>query len=189
MVLEYKDDPPASLAQFVSSGDLAALERYLSSGRSILEKSSDGQSLLHLCALSNDRTMARCLLDHDKENALINAKNGSRQTAFALAVEEESIEVASLLIERGCALGSFVNTLIKQLEAGTEDEETRKLLKSLATRLNASSHGPFLVHKAIRGNSPSILKILLDSGFDPNEKDEHGTGLPAPLKSLLTSFL
>jgi ankyrin repeat protein len=174
MVLEYKDDPPASLAQIVSSGDLAAFERHLSSGRSIFEKSPDGQSLLHLCALSNDRTMAQCLLDHDTENALINAKNGSRQTAFTLAVEEESIEVASLLIERGCALGGFINTMMEQLEAGTEDEETRKLLKPLAMRLNASSHGPFLVRKAVIGNQPNILKTLLDSGFDPNEKDEHG---------------
>jgi hypothetical protein len=183
MVLEYKDEPPASLAQIVSSGDLAALERHLSSGRSVFAKSSDGQSLLHLCALSNDRPMAQCLLDHDKENTLINAKNGSRQTAFALAVEEESIEVASLLIERGCALGGFVNTVMEQLEAGTEDEETRKLLKPLATRLNKSSRGPFLVHKAISGNHPSILKTLLDSGFDPNEKDEHGMGLLVPLES------
>jgi ankyrin repeat protein len=168
------------LVQAVLSGDQMMVQRLLRGGGSVLERSTDGLSLLHLCAATNNKGLAQYILEQDPENNLLNAKDSNRRTPFMLAVEEQSIEVASLLIERGCTLGNFVSNTMYLLESGEDDEEVRKLLQPLSKRMNSSPRGPYLVHKAIKSEKLSLLELYLQSGFDPNVKDENGA-LHSPL--------
>ncbi|KAJ6531160.1 hypothetical protein B0H19DRAFT_1190620 [Mycena capillaripes] len=171
---EHSVATPSPLVLAVLSGDQATVDRLLKAGSSILDRSPDGLSLLHRCVVTNNRIMAAYILDQDTENTLLNSKDASRRTPFMLAVEEKSIEVASLLVERGCSLGDFMSITMDLLESGEEDEEIRKLLKPVAKRMRESSRGPYPVHQAVKGSKHDLLNLLLDAGFDPDAKDEKG---------------
>jgi len=88
------------------------------------------------------------------------------------------VDVACLLIERGCSLGNFTTTLPDMLQNGENCGDVREMLKSLGKRLNEAKHGPFLVHRAVQQNDNKFLRALLEEGFDPNVRDEEDT---APL--------
>ncbi|KAJ7114235.1 hypothetical protein C8R44DRAFT_795304 [Mycena epipterygia] len=171
---EHSIPTPSPLVQAVLSGDQATVDRLLKAGSSILERSHDGLSLLHLCIVTNNRILAAYILDQDTERALLNSKDASRRTPFMFAVEEKSTEVASLLVERGCSLGDFMSIAMDLLESGQEDEEIRKLLKPVAKRMRESSRGPYPLHQAVQGKNHYLLNLLLEAGFDPDAKDEKG---------------
>ncbi|KAF7376975.1 putative nacht and ankyrin domain protein [Mycena sanguinolenta] len=171
---EFSVETPTPLVSAVLSGDQAAVDRRLKSGSSILERSPDGLSLLHLCVVTNNHIMATYILDQDTEHTLLNCKDASRRTPFMLAVEERSIEVASLLVERGCSLGDFMSITMDLLESGEEGEDIRKLLKPVAKRMKGSSRGPYPLHRAVRTGNHDLLTLLLGAGFDPDAKDEKG---------------
>ncbi|KAF7324313.1 putative nacht and ankyrin domain protein [Mycena sanguinolenta] len=86
---EFSVETPTPLVSAVLSGDQAAVDRRLKSGSSILERSPDGLSLLHLCVVTNNHIMATYILDQDTEHTLLNCKDASRRTPFMLAVRGE----------------------------------------------------------------------------------------------------
>lgn len=163
------EEASQTFLQAVSSGDRVTVTNMLSRGASIAERSPDGLTALHYCALYDDKQMADLLLDHD---ASMNAKSNERLTPFDLAIKEHSWNVASLLIERNCALGSLTGNIFKLMRESEDSSMWRPVLRSLAQRFNNSQSAPQLLHRSIELHDTQALTMLLDEGFDPNISDE-----------------
>ncbi|SPO03227.1 uncharacterized protein DNG_05909 [Cephalotrichum gorgonifer] len=158
------------LLQAAQAGNAQQAQRLISLGASPSETSPDGRTALHFCAIYNDVATARVLLDHGAD---IDAKDDQSTSPFRVALRAESHGVATLLVQRGCALGSFVPALLDIVQSSHDGAGLKNLLTALHGRLD-ESRGPFLVHEAIERNADVALRRLLDAGFDPNAPDEDG---------------
>ncbi|KAF2101689.1 ankyrin [Rhizodiscina lignyota] len=168
----------ASLLQAVSSGNTKRITQLLEADESndlTSERTPEGLSALHVCVELNDCATTELLLKHGMN---MNLRDKRRRTPFMLAIDLHSVEVACLLIERGCALGTFTTDAPEGLKTEEYGDDYHRMLTSLSTRLKGSARGPFLLHRAIQQGQTHYLKVLVDAGFDVNERDEEGT---APL--------
>ena len=160
-----------SLIKAVSLGNTLRVKELLTSGASLLERNEQGQTALHICAELNDKPIADLLLDN---GANMNVKDHDRRTPFAVALGEQSVEVACLLIERGCSLGNFIVPLLDMLKNSNDSEDTRRILHSLTPRLNQRPHAPPILQTAVQRNEEFCMQVLLKEGLDPNARDEAG---------------
>ena len=163
------EDSSQTFLQAVSAGDKVAVKNMLTRGASIMERSPDGLTALHYCALYDDRQIADLLLEH---NASMNAKTNERLTPFDVAINEQSWNVASLLIENGCALGNFTTNIFKLLKESEDTSIWRPVVRALAQRFNRSQDGSQMLHRALELHDSKALTLFLDEGFDPNASDE-----------------
>jgi ankyrin repeat protein len=81
----------------------------------------------------NDESMARLLLNKGDP---IDLRDSMGRTAFMLAVQEQSTEVGSMLIDRGCGLDNSTSLLPELFENADDISPYQKMLQSLQMRLN-----------------------------------------------------
>ncbi|KAI9703014.1 MAG: hypothetical protein M1820_006005 [Bogoriella megaspora] len=136
-----------------------------------LERSLEGQTALHICADFDDRATASLLLE---KGADMNVKDSRKRTPFDLAVNESSVEVASLLIACGCRLGDFTSRLPDLFKDGDDREALRPIIHALAERFRGSTTGPFVLHTAIQRQQLPFIRALIEEGFDLEQKDDDG---------------
>lgn len=162
----------ASILQAISTGNIRRATELLNTedARSLIsERTAEGASALHVCAELNDCLAAELLLKH---GANMNLRDKERRTPFMVAVQDHSVEVACLLIERGCALGNSTTDAAEALKHSDYSDDYRRMLVSLRTRFSQSTNGPVLLHRAIRENQTHYIRALVEAGFDVNERDE-----------------
>lgn len=171
---------PTTLLEAVRARDKEGVVRLIANGSSTAERSEDGQTVLHYCAIYNDQEIAELLLDHGAD---INARDHRLRTPLNVALSSEAMNVANLLIERGCSLTGSIEMVFPLTQRIEEVPGVRMLLKTLAPKFNKSTSGPYLVHQAVESNDTQSLELLLSVGLNPNVRNKYGTrylGLPSP---------
>lgn len=162
------------LIKAAKTGNRSLILQLLSTGSSTRERGSDGRTALHYAAIHDDGETARLLLEHGAE---VNAKDNTLDTPFKLATSGESInaQAAVVLVRKGCAMGDFPSRLIGAIAAAEEPESLRPLISLIIKRrLNSGARGPFLLHQAIVMKDDTCLRILLEEGLDPEQRDTYG---------------
>ncbi|KAH6970650.1 ankyrin repeat-containing domain protein [Ilyonectria sp. MPI-CAGE-AT-0026] len=162
------------LIKAAKTGNRSLILQLLSTGSSTRERGSDGRTALHYAAIHDDGETARLLLERGAE---VNAKDNTLDTPFKLATSGESInaQAAVVLVEKGCAMGDFPSRLIGAITAAEEPESLRPLISLIIKRrLNSGARGPFLLHQAIVMKDDACLRILLEEGLDPEQRDTYG---------------
>ncbi|KAH7125965.1 ankyrin repeat-containing domain protein [Dactylonectria macrodidyma] len=171
------------LIQAAKAGNRRLIQELLARGTSTLDRGTDGRTALHYSAIHDDSETALQLIEHGAD---INAKDNALDTPFKLATSGESINVrvAVCLIEKGCAMGSFPAHFVDVLATAEEPGNLRPLIYPILTRWNKSAaQNPFLLHQAISLRQDACLKILLEEGVDPKQRDSRG--IPAVMHATL----
>ncbi|KAI0004067.1 ankyrin repeat-containing domain protein [Xylariaceae sp. FL0662B] len=174
-----------NLYDTVSAGDLKGILQLISAGASMSERFPGGLTVLHHCAIYEERDIAQIALDH---GANINAKDTrDRLTPFQLAMREQSWSVADLLVSRGCALTNFDgNMLFAFLRERSNDlPSIKNLAIGLASRMRDSLTGCDIVNQAVDTNDFQVLQLLLEEGFDPNMPEPETNILPVHRATIL----
>ncbi|KAL7619374.1 hypothetical protein AAE478_009911 [Parahypoxylon ruwenzoriense] len=140
-------------------------------GCSTAERTQDGQTVLHFCAIYNDTEIAQVLLDHGAD---INARDNQLRSPLNVALSSEAMSVACLLLQRGCSLTGSIDLIFPLTQRTEEIPGIKTLLECLAGKFNKLGAGPYLVHQAIKSCDMESLALLLSAGFDPNMKNKHG---------------
>ncbi|KAI1655548.1 ankyrin [Daldinia decipiens] len=162
---------PITLLDAVRARNSDGVIRLISSGYPTDERTQDGQTVLHFCAIYNDAEIAQLLLNHGAD---INARDNQLRSPLNVALSSEALTVANVLVQRGCSLTGSTDMIFPLTQRIEEIPVIRPLLKSLAPKFNKSASGPYLVHQALETNDLRSLEILLSAGFDPNIRDKYG---------------
>ncbi|KAI0887053.1 ankyrin [Annulohypoxylon maeteangense] len=162
---------PTTLLEAVRVRNKDCVLRLISTGRSMVERTQDGQTALHFCAIYNDSEIASLLLDNGAD---INARDNQLRSPLNVAFSSEAMDVANLLLQRGCSLTGTIDMIFPLIQRTDEVPGLGTLLKTLAPKFNRSVKGPYLVHQAIESNDTQSLGLLLLAGFDPNVRNKYG---------------
>ncbi|KAI1803259.1 ankyrin [Daldinia bambusicola] len=162
---------PITLLEAVRARNSDGIMRLISNGYSTAERTQDGQTVLHFCAIYNDAEIAQLLLDHGAD---INARDNLLRSPLNVALSSEALNVANILVQRGCSLTGSVDMIFPLIQRIEEMPGIRPLLGSLAPRFNKSTSRPYFIHQTLETNDLQSLEILLSAGFDPNMKDKYG---------------
>lgn len=165
------DAPTVSLLEAVQKRDRQLVSQLIENNESLAERSPEGYTALHFCAIYNDAELAWILIEHGAD---INTRDNQLRSPLQVALASESGKVAALFIQSNCSLGDTVQVIYNLARRPDEVADVLELLKPLASRLNKSPHGPFLVQQAIKNNDFHVLELLCEAGFDVNIKDSHG---------------
>lgn len=139
------------------------------------ERAAGGSTALHVCAKYDDRDIAEMLLEH---GAALDLKNDDRLTPFDVCLEEQSSEVAVLLIEKGCRLGNFSTKILDAMQdAGEDAYKLDPILEAVVKRFRDTGGGPQLLHMALEREDSGALAKFLELGFDPNISEDGYTPL------------
>lgn len=171
---------PTALLDVVRARDKDGVVRLISRGCSIAERTQNGQTALHFCAIYNDSEMAQILLEHGAD---INARDNQLRSPLNVALSSEAMSVAILLVQRGCSLTGCADMIFPLTQRIEEISGIGILLKDLAPKLNKSTKGPYIVHQAVESNDLQSLDLLLSAGFDPNQRNTYG--LPPLYEAML----
>ncbi|OTB11190.1 hypothetical protein K445DRAFT_322185 [Daldinia sp. EC12] len=162
---------PNTLLEAVRARNGDGVIRLISSGYSTAERTQDGQTVLHFCAIYNDAEIAQLLLDHGAD---INARDNQLRSPLNVALSSEALNVANVLVQRGCSLTGSIDMIFPLIQRVEEIPGIRPLIKTLAPKFNKAASGPYLIHQALETNDLQSLEILLSAGFDPNVRNRHG---------------
>ncbi|KAM0817979.1 putative Fungal N-terminal domain-containing protein [Seiridium cardinale] len=163
--------PTASLVDAVRQRDRGLVSQLVSNGASLSQRSLEGYTALHYCAIYNNDEVAGILISHGAD---INTRDNQLRSPLQVALVSESAKVAALFIQSNCSLGDSVSAIYSVVKRAEEVPDVIDILKALAIRLNEAPHGPYLIQQAIGRNDTQILRVLCEAGFDVNIKDTHG---------------
>ncbi|KAI2465346.1 ankyrin [Annulohypoxylon bovei var. microspora] len=171
---------PTTLLEAVRVRSKEHVLRLISTGRSMVERTQEGQTVLHFCAIYNDAETTKLLLDNGAD---INARDNHLRSPLNVALSSEAIDVANLLIQRGCSLTGSVDLIFPLTQRMDEVPGLESLLKTLAPKFNKSVKGPYLIHQAIESNDTQCVDLLLQVKFDPNINNKYG--LPPLIQAII----
>ncbi len=141
-----------SIMEAIRSGSLERLEVLVRLGAPLSERSAEGMTALHHCAIYNQPELAKVLVEN---HADLNAKSNDLKTPLQIAVKAGSTNVAMLLIQKGATLRGLRGRDISGLLTQEEDEKTAGLLAvALSERLKGSKKFFYLVQCAIIEGKP-----------------------------------
>ncbi|KAK9780462.1 putative Fungal N-terminal domain-containing protein [Seiridium cardinale] len=163
--------PTASLVDAVRQRDRGLVSQLVSNGASLSERSLEGYTVLHYCAIYNNDEIAEILISHGAD---INTRDNQLRSPLQVALVSESAKVAALFIQSNCFLGDSVSAIYSVVKRAEEVPDVIDILKALAIHLNKAPHGPYLIQQAIGRNDTRILRLLCEAGLDVNIKDTHG---------------
>ncbi|KAI0124033.1 ankyrin [Xylariales sp. AK1849] len=162
--------PSISLLPAARARNKQLLEELIAQGCAIDERSPEGLTALHFCAIYNDVEMALVLVDHGAD---INTRDNQLRSPFQVALASEATKVAALLAERGCSLGNSAGVIFDLMKRADEVPGLPDLLRMLAARLKGASPGMYPIHQVIRDDDSRSLEMLCDAGFDIQSRDVH----------------
>ncbi|EAY23074.1 ankyrin repeat protein, putative [Trichomonas vaginalis G3] len=109
--------------------------------------------------------------------ANINAKYSTGQTALHIASENNSKEIAELLLSHGANVNEkneYGQTALHKAAEHNSKEVVELLLSHGANVNEKNTFGQIALHKAAENNSKEIAELLLSHGANVNEKNIHG---------------
>lgn len=166
--------PNSPLIAAMRNQDKDLVMQLITQGASLGLRSEEGYTLLHFCSIYNDEQMAELLISHGAD---INTKDNLLRSPYQVAVESESMGVATLLVQNGCSIGSSIDDALELARRSDQIPGFPGLLKSLATRLNSQPQRLFPLQQAIANDEVTVLEQLCEAGFDTNLKDGYGKSL------------
>jgi len=115
--------------------------------------------------------MAEVLLNHGAD---VDAQDEKHRAPLRVAISSHSFETAALLLRRGSAVEMMsVPILLDTVRTGRGSKGFGGFLAALGRRLHISA-GTLLVHEAIDHGDDEALDVLLEAGFDVDERDASG---------------
>lgn len=159
---------------------------FLSKGVDVNQTNKDGNSVfMNAAAYNPDLAIVTLLAERTKN---LNATNGKGQTALALAVQSNSPEIVTFLLEKGASVilsdvdgNNLTHYLVNSYSAKKADffDTKLKMLQSKDFDVNEpSKNGNTLYHLAVAKGDLALLKRAKELGADINKKNaEHLTAL------------
>jgi ankyrin repeat protein len=172
---------PDELVQAIASGDDDRALALLETDPALLRACHpQGWTPLHLAAQRLNERLARWLLDHGAEPT---ARGAGDRTPLDVAAEwgpddggERFRSMAELLRRRGAALTA-------RSAAALGDAGWLRARHAERALENPVDHSGGLLRIAVSHDRPEILSMLLDFGFDPDERTRLGAGDDATFTS------
>ena len=155
-----------------------AVRCWIESGGKINSKARDGSTALHAAAEQGTVSLTSVLVEHGADpNAIANG-----MTPLAVAAERRDLiggEIADLLLSRGASIDLTDAVWLDR------PDEVRRILLECPSSVHRCRQPQRLLHNALAMDvdAPTILRILLEHGADPNVADEElGPPLLAAVK-------
>lgn len=152
---------------------------FLSKGLDVNQTNKDGNTVFIAAAGSNGDIQLIKLLSEKVKN--INATNAKGQSALALAVQNNSPEIVTFLIEKGADIkvadidGNNLTYYLAQSYNTKKATDFEAKLKSLQAKgldvSSAQKNGNTLYHLAVAKNDLSLLKRANELNVDINKKN------------------
>jgi hypothetical protein len=159
----------------------AILADYLfDEGFYINELYEDGESLLHLYAVTEDYDYTADLENLIYEySANVNTLNAEGLPAVWTAVSNEvyAYEYLEVLIGAGADLevvDDEARTLLHEAAFSAGADVVELLIDSGLSVLSINDYGETPLHAAVAGGDEEVVQVLLDEGADPYEEDDDG---------------
>ena len=160
----------------VRFGNVASVEKLLTSGSSPLIKDTCGYNCLHTAVTFKRRGVFKCLLEHPKITEMSNATNNDGDLPIHLALRKGLTNfVIPLLKSTRCQITDKDDNNYLHLAALAGDHKTIENLltypfvKSMINATNSSGKTP--LHCSIIGSDLGCIYILLDHGAMANKCD------------------
>lgn len=148
------------------SGDIQTVLSLLSESPDLLNKSNtDGRTPLFLAVQSGNKEVIRALLSAGADPNIADTQNFT-----PLFEAGKDIELIQLLLDAGAKTTDFPpgrSPIINAINSKNEQAVSLLLDKGV-------SAPPTLLHRAVEGDSPNIVCLLLARGFDVNAEDSRG---------------
>ncbi|GFY68105.1 ankyrin-3 [Trichonephila inaurata madagascariensis] len=153
------------------NGNLDFVKYCLQNGCSVDARNSSGLTALHLAVQGNHQEVVSYLIDYGADT---NAKDNDGHTALQFAAQNNCTTIASILIGN-TDLDDQIESLLSAVFEGHHDI-VNTLLKKCVFNVNELQEKYNLLHKAVDNGHFTVVKILLDNGFEanPNAQDKHG---------------
>ena len=154
-----------NILKYAQKGDLAGVKLRISKDVHVDHLDRDENTSLHHASINNHLEVVKYLL---KQDASIIAYNNREYTPLMLAIEHRNPEIIKYLLKQDKALNfsnkDNENALSIAIRIG--DKETIKLILAHS---DCPKHNKSLIHAIYRKNL-EVIKLLIASGFDPNEE-------------------
>jgi ankyrin repeat protein len=161
-----------TLSEAASNGDVEAVRALLAQGADPNEpETEDFDPPLLEAAFDDHVDVARLLLD---AGADMYATTGGGQTPLAMALQQGSVNVFRLLLERGCELsqGDDLAWLLT-CAAGAGNLEMVRWLLDRGVPVDITDHsGCSALTRAAHAGHMEVMEELLKRGADPNHRDD-----------------
>lgn len=90
-----------------------------------------------------------------------------------MCLKEHSQEVAVLLIEKCCRLGSFSTRILDALQnSGEDDSKLDSVLEAVVKKFGDAGGGPQLLHVALKREDSNALAKFLELRFHPKISED-----------------
>ena len=167
---------PVHLAYKTDPGILTYL---LKKGTNANAKNANGETILHLAAVSGNIEVAKIILENYVRIDAPTLEISCGNTALHLAVKEEHFEMVKLLHEHGASLNikNEVGSTSLHIAAFTGNATITDYLIKSGARVDATDKGDKQpLHAAVYTNRFEVIKVLVAAGADVNALDGHGFG-------------
>ncbi|GFW44593.1 ankyrin-3 [Trichonephila clavipes] len=155
------------------NGNLDFVKYCLQNGCSVDARNTSGLTALHLAVQGNHQEVVSHLIDYGADT---NAKSNGGHTALQFAAQNNCTTITSILI-RNTDLADQIESLLSAVFEGHHDI-VNTLLKKCAFNVHELQEKYNLLHKAVENGHLTVVKILLDNGFEVNAMGKDSTTTP-----------
>lgn len=164
-------EPTESLYRAVHSGNLDQLKRHIYWKTDINQFDTDGYTPLQVVSRDGRWTFAETLIQHGAD---VNKVAPGKQSALVLALLNEKIQVADLLIKKGASFNAD-DLLMTTVESGVSSRDLYRLLARTGSNFNMlSDSGQTPLTLAINRQDRTTARDLINAGADVNLANGNG---------------
>ena len=170
--LEYTPDV---FIESVRKSDTHALRLFLTAGMDVNTNDGEGRTALMYAARAGDIPTINILLDRKAD---VNERNSGGATALSWAVAGEHEDVLRLLLDHGADAEAINEAFVSAAESGRLGLVIILLRRGANVKMVGSTALLSAAGSSVAGVTDKelgdVVRFLIDSGIDPNAKDEDG---------------
>lgn len=169
--------PQESIYKSFLQGDVANAKKIMAKKDFKINKTdADGMTPLMNAALSGDLSLVKLVL---KKKPDLDFKNSEGDTALAVALTNDQIDISKELIRAGAKVdinvaGESNDTLLIQAAKSNLEVTKMILAKNKAALNKTNAHGETPLMQAIRYGNNEIAQFLIQNGADKTVKNKNG---------------
>lgn len=169
--------PQESIYKSFLQGDVASAKKIMAKKDFKINKTdADGMTPLMNAALSGDLSLVKLVL---KKKPDLDFKNSEGDTALAVALTNDQIDISKELIRAGAKVdinvaGESNDTLLIQAAKSNLEVTKMILAKNKAALNKTNAHGETPLMQAIRYGNNETAQFLIQNGADKTVKNKNG---------------